>query len=111
MAVKIRLRRMGAKKRPFYRVVVADSSSPRDGRFIEEIGYFNPIATPEELKIDVEAAQKWLATGAQPTDTARALLKKAGVYDKAPAAEAAPAEEAPAEEAVEAAEEAPAEEE
>ncbi len=99
MAVKIRLRRMGAKKRPFYRVVVADSRSPRDGRFIEEIGYFNPIADPEELKINVEAAQKWLATGAQPTDTARALLKKAGVYDKAPAAaEEAPAEEAKAEE-------------
>ena len=77
MAVKIRLRRMGAKKKPFYRVIVADSRSPRDGRFIEEIGYFNPIA--DELKINVEAAQKWLATGAQPTDTARALLKKAGV--------------------------------
>ena len=81
MAVKIRLRRMGAKKKPFYRVIVADSRSPRDGRFIEEIGYFNPIA--DELKINVEAAQKWLATGAQPTDTARALLKKAGAFEKA----------------------------
>ena len=109
MAVKIRLRRMGAKKRPFYRVVVADSRSPRDGRFIEEIGYFNPISDPEELKINVEAAQKWLSTGAQPTDTAKALLKKAGVYDEAPAAEEAPAEapaeEAPAEEEVKAEEE------
>lgn len=81
MAVKIRLRRMGAKKKPFYRVVVADSRSPRDGRFIEEIGYFNPIS--DELKINVESAQKWLATGAQPTDTARALLKKAGALEKA----------------------------
>ncbi|MBE6021479.1 MAG: 30S ribosomal protein S16 [Clostridiales bacterium] len=81
MAVKIRLRRMGAKKKPFYRVVVADSRSPRDGRCIEEIGYFNPVADPEVLKIDVEAAQKWIANGAQPTDTAKALLKKAGVYE------------------------------
>lgn len=81
MAVKIRLRRMGAKKKPFYRVIVADSRSPRDGRFIEEIGYFNPIN--DELKINVEAAQKWLSTGAQPTDTARALLKKAGALEKA----------------------------
>ena len=80
MAVKIRLRRMGAKKAPFYRVVVADSRYPRDGRFIEEIGYFNPRS--DELKIDAEKAKKWLANGAQPTDTVKALLKKAGVYDK-----------------------------
>ena len=81
MAVKIRLRRMGAKKKPFYRVIVADSRSPRDGRCIEEIGYFNPISNPEEIKIDIEKAKKWLATGAQPTDTAKVLLKKAGAYD------------------------------
>ena len=70
---------MGAKKAPHYRVVVADSRSPRDGRFIEEIGYYNPVAKPEEIKIDVEKAKSWLSKGAQPTDTARALLKKCGV--------------------------------
>ncbi|MEE0510591.1 MAG: 30S ribosomal protein S16 [Peptococcaceae bacterium] len=79
MATKIRLRRMGAKKKPFYRIVVADSRSPRDGRTIEEIGYYNPNVNPAEIKVDVEAAQKWLATGAQPSDTVRSLLKKAGV--------------------------------
>jgi small subunit ribosomal protein S16 len=79
VAVKIRLKRMGAKKAPHYRVVVADSRSPRDGRFIEEIGYYNPVAKPEEIKIDVEKAKSWLSKGAQPTDTARALLKKCGV--------------------------------
>jgi small subunit ribosomal protein S16 len=79
VAVKIRLKRMGAKKAPHYRVVVADSRSPRDGRFIEEIGYYNPVAKPEEIKIDVEKAKNWLSKGAQPTDTARALLKKSGV--------------------------------
>ena len=79
MAVKIRLKRMGANKKPFYRVVVADSRSPRDGRFIEEIGYFNPLTEPATVKIDEEKAQKWLANGAQPTDTVRSLLKKAGV--------------------------------
>jgi small subunit ribosomal protein S16 len=78
MAVKIRLKRMGAKKKPFYRVVVADSRFPRDGRFIEEIGTYNPITNPSEVKIDTEKAQKWLKNGAQPTDTVRALLKKAG---------------------------------
>lgn len=78
MAVKIRLRRIGAKKSPFYRVVVADSRYPRDGRFIEEIGYFNPLTDPAEIKIDMEKAQKWIANGAQPTDTVKALLKKAG---------------------------------
>ena len=76
--VKIRLRRMGAKKNPYYRVVVADSHFPRDGRFIEEIGVYNPISDPAEIKIDVERAQYWIKNGAQPTNTARALLKKAG---------------------------------
>ena len=76
MAVKIRLRRMGAKKAPFYRVVVADSRYPRDGRFIEEIGTFNPNTDPAEVSIDAEAAKKWIANGAQPTDTVKALLKK-----------------------------------
>ncbi|MBU3805734.1 MAG: 30S ribosomal protein S16 [Candidatus Fournierella pullistercoris] len=76
MAVKIRLRRMGAKKAPFYRVVVADSRSPRDGRFIEEIGYYDPTKEPSVVKIDAEKAKKWIANGAQPTDTVRVLLKK-----------------------------------
>ena len=78
MAVKIRLRRMGAKKAPFYRVVVADSRFPRDGRFIEEIGYYDPTKEPAVVKIDAEKAQKWIAHGAQPTDTVKALLKKNG---------------------------------
>jgi len=77
--VKIRLRRMGAKKAPFYRIVVADSRFPRDGRFIEELGIYNPLAKPSEVKIDAEKAQQWIKDGAQPTDTVRALLKKAGV--------------------------------
>ena len=77
MAVKIRLRRMGAKKAPFYRIVVADSRYPRDGRFIEEIGYYNPLEDPVIIKVDMEKAQKWIANGAQPTDTVKALLKKA----------------------------------
>ncbi len=76
MAVKIRLRRMGAKKAPFYRVVVADSRFPRDGRFIEEIGYFDPTKDPAIVNIDGEKAKKWIANGAQPTDTVKALLKK-----------------------------------
>lgn len=79
MAVKIRLRRMGQKKAPFYRVVVADSRSPRDGRFIEEIGYYNPMTNPIEVKIDGEKAKKWLAQGAQPTETVRSLLKKSEI--------------------------------
>ena len=79
MAVKIRLRRMGAKKAPFYRVVVADSRFPRDGRFIEEIGYYDPTKEPAVVKIDAEKAQKWIANGAQPTDTVKALFKKHGV--------------------------------
>ena len=81
MAVKIRLRRMGAQKAPFYRVVVADSRFPRDGRFIEEIGYYNPISNPVEIKIDAEKAQTWIKNGAQPTDTVKALLKKNGIID------------------------------
>ena len=76
MAVKIRLRRMGAKKAPFYRVVVADSRFPRDGRFIEEIGYYDPTKEPAVVQIDAEKAKEWIATGAQPTDTVRVLLKK-----------------------------------
>ena len=79
MAVKIRLRRMGAKKAPFYRVVVADSRFPRDGRFIEEIGYYNPLTDPAEVVIDGEKAKKWISNGAQPTDTVKALLKKNGI--------------------------------
>jgi small subunit ribosomal protein S16 len=79
MAVKIRLKRMGAKKRPFYRIVVADSRAPRDGKFIEEIGYYNPISEPVELKIDGEKALEWLGNGAQPSDTVRSLLKKKGI--------------------------------
>ena len=79
MAVKIRLRSMGAKKAPFYRVVVADSRYPRDGRFIEEIGYYNPMKEPADIKIDGEKAQKWIANGAQPTDTVKALLKKCDI--------------------------------
>jgi small subunit ribosomal protein S16 len=79
MSVKIRLKRMGAKKKPFYRVIVADSRSPRDGKFIEEIGYYNPITNPADVKIDDEKAKKWIANGAQPTDTVKSLLKKAGI--------------------------------
>ena len=79
MAVKMRLRRLGAKKAPFYRVIVADSRSPRDGRFIEEIGYFNPRT--DEIKIDAEKAKKWIANGAQPTETVKSLLKKSGIVD------------------------------
>ena len=76
MAVKIRLKRIGAKKTPFYRVVVADERSPRDGKFIEEIGYYNPLTNPAEIKINAEKATKWLECGAQPTETVRTLLKK-----------------------------------
>lgn len=77
--VKIRLKRMGAHKRPFYRVVVADSRAPRDGKFIEEIGYYNPLTDPADIKIDEEKAKKWLGNGAQPTDTVRGLFKKTGI--------------------------------
>ncbi len=82
MATKIRLRRMGAKKSPFYRVVVADSRSPRDGRFIEELGYYDPGTTPATIKIDEEKALKWLSNGAKPTETAQSLLKKVGILQK-----------------------------
>jgi small subunit ribosomal protein S16 len=101
--VKIRLKRMGAHKRPFYRIVVADSRAARDGRFIEELGYYNPLTDPADVKINVEKAKKWISTGAQPTDTVRGLLKKAGVFDAAKQAEAAQeaATEEPAAEAAE----------
>ena len=79
--VKMRLTRMGQKKAPFYRVVVADSRYPRDGRFIEEVGYYNPLTDPAEIKINAEVAKKWLANGAQPTDTVKDLLKKSGIID------------------------------
>ncbi len=79
MAVKIRLKRVGSKKNPFFRIVVADSRAPRDGRFIEEIGYYTPLSDPAEVRIDEEKAKDWLSKGAQPTDTARALLKKQGI--------------------------------
>ena len=79
MAVKIRLRRVGAKKAPFYRVVVADSRAPRDGRFIEEIGTFDPMKSPAEIKIDDEKAEQWLKNGAQPTETAKSVLKQSGI--------------------------------
>ncbi|MBE5767259.1 MAG: 30S ribosomal protein S16 [Clostridiales bacterium] len=76
--VKIRLKRMGMKKKPFYRIVITDSRSPRDGAFIEEIGYYNPLVNPAEIKVDGERAKYWLGVGAQPSDTVRALLKKGG---------------------------------
>ena len=79
MAVKIRLRRMGAKKNPFYSIVVADSRYPRDGRFIEEIGTYDPLKTPADVKIDADKAKQWIANGAQPTDTVKDILKKSGV--------------------------------
>ncbi|OYD06455.1 30S ribosomal protein S16 [Paludifilum halophilum] len=82
MAVKIRLKRMGAKKAPFYRVVVADSRSPRDGRFIEEIGTYNPLTKPAQVNIDEEKALKWLATGAQPSDTVKSLFRNEGLMKK-----------------------------
>lgn len=81
MALKIRLTRLGDKKSPFYRVIVADSRSPRDGKFVEVIGTYNPLTDPAEIKIDNEKAQKWLKNGAQPTDTARALLVKSGIIE------------------------------
>ena len=81
MAVKIRLKRLGAKKAPFYRIVVADSRTPRDGKAIAEIGYYDPTKDPAVVKVDVEDAKKWIGNGAQPTDTVRALLKKAGAIE------------------------------
>jgi len=82
MAVKLRLKRMGAKKRPFYRIVAADSRSPRDGKFIETVGTYNPIMEPAEVKIEEELALKWLSNGAQPTDTVRNLFKQQGIMKK-----------------------------
>lgn len=79
MAVKIRLRRLGAKKAPFYRIVVADSRYPRDGRFVEELGYYDPTKEPSVVKVDADKAKEWIAKGAQPTDTVRGLLKKEGI--------------------------------
>lgn len=79
MAVKIRLRRMGSKKAPFYRIVVADSKAPRDGKFVEEIGYYNPLTEPVEVKINEEKANKWLSNGAQPTDVVKRLFSNAGL--------------------------------
>ena len=81
MAVRIRLKRMGAKKRPFYRLVVAPSTAPRDGRFIETIGYYNPLTDPATVQVDVEKALYWLEQGAQPTDTVRDILRRAGVLE------------------------------
>lgn len=83
MAVKIRLKRMGAKKSPFYRIVVADSRSPRDGRFIEEIGYYNPLTEPKIVKVDNEKALSWISKGAKPTETVERLFKKSGLFGNA----------------------------
>ena len=82
MAVKIRLKRMGSNKKPFYRIVVADSRAPRDGKFIEEIGYYNPVSEPKQIKINDEKANKWLKVGAQPTDTVKKLLQEQGIIEK-----------------------------
>ncbi|AKP66694.1 30S ribosomal protein S16 [Companilactobacillus ginsenosidimutans] len=82
MSVKIRMKRMGSKLRPFYRIVVADSRAPRDGRFIEQVGYYNPISQPEELKLDDDKIMDWLQKGAQPSDTVHNLLKKHGLMQK-----------------------------
>jgi small subunit ribosomal protein S16 len=81
LAVKIRLKRMGAHKKPFYRVVVADSRSPRDGKFIEEIGYYNPLTDPSDIKINGDKAKEWISKGAQPTETVKSLLKKSGIIE------------------------------
>lgn len=107
MAVRIRLKRMGAKKRPFYRLIVADSRAARDGRFIDQLGHYDPIADPIQLQVNEEKALEWLRNGAQPSDTARDLLRKAGVWDKfragsakastAAGGDAATTEDAPAE--------------
>ncbi len=97
MSVKIRLRRMGAKKRPFYRLVVADSRVARDGRFIETLGYYNPCVQPSDIKIDGDRARYWLGVGAQPSDAAAGLLKSQGIMDRLPAAAGTTAEsDAPA---------------
>lgn len=94
MAVKIRLKRMGANKKPFYRVIVADGRSPRNGRFIEELGYYNPLKEPAEIKIDAEKAQKWLSDGAQPTDTVKRLFDNVGIVKPLKNSVKAAAEEA-----------------
>ncbi|MDO8684024.1 MAG: 30S ribosomal protein S16 [Armatimonadota bacterium] len=103
MAVKIRLRRMGAKKKPFYRIVVADGRSPRDGRFIDLIGYYDPTTNPPIIKIDQEKANLWLSRGAQPTDTTSALLRRIGAFAERPAEEVAPEPKKPSKKAVKAA--------
>lgn len=82
MSVKIRMRRMGAKRKPFYRIVVADSRMPRDGRFIEEVGYYNPLTNPDEVKLEEDKIFEWLEKGAQPSDTVRSLLSKAGLMTR-----------------------------
>ena len=94
MAVKMRLTRMGDKKSPFYRIVVADSRKARDGEYVDLVGTYNPLKTPEEVKIDVEKAKKWIANGAQPTDTVKALLQKNGVMEEKKAAPKAKAKKA-----------------
>lgn len=95
MAVKIRLRRMGAKKNPFYRIVVADSRAPRDGRFIEELGYYDPLTEPKTVKVDAERVNKWISNGAKPTDTVDRLFRANDVYaQKAKATDEVPAEDA-----------------
>lgn len=99
MAVKIRLRRMGAKKRPFYRIVVADSRAARNGRFIDQLGYYDPTTEPPTMKIDSEKAKMWIGRGAQPTDTARFLLKKSGIIEGSKVEEPAPVVEKAVEEA------------
>lgn len=82
MSVKIRMRRMGSKRKPFYRIVVADSRMPRDGRFIEEVGYYNPLTSPDEVKLEEDKILEWLEKGAQPSDTVRSLLSKAGLMTR-----------------------------
>lgn len=82
MAVKLRLKRMGTRKRPYYRIVAADARSPRDGRFIELVGTYNPLTTPAEVSVNKEVAMKWLNTGAEPTDTVRILLKEQGIFEE-----------------------------
>lgn len=84
MSVKIRMRRMGSKRKPFYRIVVADSRMPRDGRFIEEVGYYNPLTNPDEVKLEEDKIFEWLEKGAQPSDTVRSLLSKAGLMTRIP---------------------------
>ena len=84
MSVKIRMRRMGSKRKPFYRIVVADSRMPRDGRFIEEVGYYNPLTNPDEVKLEEDKIFEWLEKGAQPSDTVRSLLSKAGLMTRYP---------------------------